>query len=80
MLPQNPPQSRLDTRKTLPKVPCWTFSRWRRGAAINRSKCGSGSLVLRGLLRIASGLVKGLDSRRFRSMDSLAARLPQNKE
>ena len=31
-------------------------------------------------LRIGDGLVKGLDSRRFRSMDSLAARLPQNKE
>lgn len=48
MIPQNPPQSRLDTRKMPLKTVCWTFSRWRAGVADNRSKGGSQSLVLRG--------------------------------
>lgn len=39
-----------------------------------------GKFSSEGTLRIAFGWVKGLDSRKFRSMDSLAARLPQNKD
>lgn len=80
MIPQNPPSQPPGYSKIASEGCSLDFQPldgW------NRRKALQGQLrefSSEEALRIENGLVKGLCSRRFRSMDSLAARLPQNKE